>query len=275
MKKLILLDNNKNAFNILSGLLFEQYELYQAVTLNQLYDALEKYPAALLLVNVDMPNHAAMQMLSSLRNTTKATANAPAIFMVSEVTPDFLQKMKTLGGVDLIKKPFEPLSFLERIENAFNITADDRDSVTGLYKKIYFVDIVSDMFANGTKGFVFTTQIDSRSFVSNSVDIQTLKKCIKLITHNMPPDTILGIDGNTILGFVANLVDKTEVKAKVDTMIEAMRVQMEISGIKIYSAVGIAIHDKDEEEFNELYSYADKAMAISRQNGKNCAYFFR
>ncbi len=274
MKNLILLDNQKVSFDILNSLLSENYKMFQAVTSQQLYSVLDEHPLSMLLVNVDMPNNAAINMVTALRNTTKMTSGTPAFFMVSETRPDVLQKITDLDSVEIVKKPFDPIIFLDRLRTAFNTTEETRDKVTGLYKKIYFTGMVCDMFAEGKNGYIFLMQIDSSSMITSHVDIATLRKCIRIITRTMPDTTLMGIDGPTILGFVPEITEQIEIKFSMENLVEHLKLQMECSGVKVYSSVGLAIHTKAQQTFKELYGIADKAMKLSRQNGKNCVYFY-
>lgn len=81
-------------------------------------DALQAAPQAradLLLLDVMMPGRDGLSTLQALR-ALPATARTPAIFMTAKVQPGEIALYKAQGAVDVISKPFDPMTLPSRIE---------------------------------------------------------------------------------------------------------------------------------------------------------------
>jgi CheY-like chemotaxis protein len=81
-------------------------------------DALEKAPGfapQLLLLDVMMPGMDGPATLTALR-AQPGTAATPAIFMTAKVQPGEVAQYREQGAVDVIPKPFDPMTLSSTIE---------------------------------------------------------------------------------------------------------------------------------------------------------------
>jgi two-component system OmpR family response regulator len=76
--------------------------------------ALSGFAPDLILLDVMMPGMDGPTTLSRLREQA-AGANAPAIFMTAKVQPNEIANLKGLGAVEVIAKPFDPMTLSETI----------------------------------------------------------------------------------------------------------------------------------------------------------------
>lgn len=81
-------------------------------------EALEKAAAfnpQLILSDVMMPDMDGPTTLTKLRKLAQ-TANTPAVFMTAKVQPSEVAQYKALGAVDVIAKPFDPMTLASKVE---------------------------------------------------------------------------------------------------------------------------------------------------------------
>ena len=75
-------------------------------------EALEKaagFAPQLLLLDVMMPGMDGPTTLARLRQL-EATASTPAVFMTAKVQPHEVSHYRSLGSLDVISKPFDPMT---------------------------------------------------------------------------------------------------------------------------------------------------------------------
>lgn len=80
-------------------------------------EALERAAAfapQLLLLDVMMPGMDGPTTLQRLRELP-GLADAPAIFMTAKVQPQEVQRYRDLGGLDVISKPFDPMTLSDQV----------------------------------------------------------------------------------------------------------------------------------------------------------------
>lgn len=82
-------------------------------------EALEKaadYNPDLLLLDVMMPEMDGPSTLSALRKLPE-TANTPAIFMTAKVQTHEVEHFKSIGAVDVVAKPFDPMTLAQTLRD--------------------------------------------------------------------------------------------------------------------------------------------------------------
>lgn len=68
----------------------------------------------LLLLDVMMPGMDGPTTLQELRNLPEL-ANTPAVFMTAKVQPQEIEQFKSFGALDVIPKPFDPMTLSDQI----------------------------------------------------------------------------------------------------------------------------------------------------------------
>lgn len=69
------------------------------------------------LLDVMMPEMSGEQLFAALRAKPEF-ANVPTIFMTARVQPDEIVGFKKLGAIDVIEKPFDPMTLSERVQES-------------------------------------------------------------------------------------------------------------------------------------------------------------
>jgi CheY-like chemotaxis protein len=79
----------------------------------------EEFQPDLMLLDVMMPGIDGPQTLKSLRNIA-SLETVPVIFMTAKVQPHEVEHLKSIGAIDVIAKPFDPMSLAQTIREMVN-----------------------------------------------------------------------------------------------------------------------------------------------------------
>ncbi|MEG3617970.1 response regulator [Magnetovibrio sp. PR-2] len=85
-------------------------------------DALDQasdFAPDLILLDVMMPEMDGPTTLVNLRDIA-ALAETPAVFMTAKVMPSDVERYRELGAVDVIAKPFDPMTLAGRIQEIWS-----------------------------------------------------------------------------------------------------------------------------------------------------------
>ena len=75
--------------------------------------------ADLILLDVMMPGMDGPETLRELRRVPE-TSNTPVIFMTAKVQSSEIQKYKDMGAVEVIAKPFDPMTLSDQIKSVWS-----------------------------------------------------------------------------------------------------------------------------------------------------------
>ncbi|MFB3131113.1 MAG: PleD family two-component system response regulator [Rhodothermales bacterium] len=108
--RILIVDDNPTNVDILSARLeSEGYEIVTAGDGEQALEAARAQLPDLILLDVMMPGMDGPTTLQQLR-TLPHMATVPVVFMTAKVMPDEIEHYKTLGALDVIRKPFNPMT---------------------------------------------------------------------------------------------------------------------------------------------------------------------
>ncbi len=82
-------------------------------------DRAEKFSPQLMLLDVMMPEMDGPTTLSKLRDIS-GLQDTPAIFMTARVQPHEIQEYISMGAVDVIAKPFDPMTLSSQIREIWD-----------------------------------------------------------------------------------------------------------------------------------------------------------
>jgi len=86
------------------------------------FEALEKgsdFNPDLLLLDVMMPGMDGVSTLQELRKQP-GLATTPAMFMTAKVRPSEVEQLRKEGAIDVIPKPFDPMTLSENLKSLWN-----------------------------------------------------------------------------------------------------------------------------------------------------------
>jgi CheY-like chemotaxis protein len=75
----------------------------------------EAFAPDLLLLDVMMPDMDGPSTLCELRKLP-GLSDTPAIFMTAKVQPQEIEHFKSLGAIDVVPKPFDPMALADQIK---------------------------------------------------------------------------------------------------------------------------------------------------------------
>lgn len=88
-------------------------------------EALEKAPEfapQLILLDMMMPEMDGVTTLSNIQ-ATPALSGVPVVFMTAKVQPSEVAHFKSLGAVDVIPKPFDPMTLADAVRKIWDALA--------------------------------------------------------------------------------------------------------------------------------------------------------
>ncbi len=115
----ILLVEDEPDIQVIARLALERIGGFRVHVCSNGHEALEQaqdYMPDLILLDVMMPGMDGPTTLGELRQMP-AIAAVPVIFMTAKVQPHEVQEYKALGALDVISKPFDPLTLSSTIKN--------------------------------------------------------------------------------------------------------------------------------------------------------------
>jgi len=78
-------------------------------------DLAMEFQPQLILLDVMMPDMDGPTTLQALRAHPQLS-HIPVIFLTAKILPDEITRFKALGAIDVISKPFDPMTLAEKIE---------------------------------------------------------------------------------------------------------------------------------------------------------------
>lgn len=94
------------------------FELRSCASGAEALEAAESFAPDMLLLDVMMPDMDGPATLRALRQIP-SLAETPAVFMTAKVQPDEVNRYLELGAVDVIAKPFDPMSLGDQLRNVW------------------------------------------------------------------------------------------------------------------------------------------------------------
>lgn len=76
--------------------------------------AVEEFAPQLILMDMMMPGQDGVETLKVLR-ASGATSRIPVVFMTAKVQPQEVSAFRSLGALDVIAKPFDPMTLAQTV----------------------------------------------------------------------------------------------------------------------------------------------------------------
>lgn len=105
------------ALEEIGGFAFQRFE-----TGEQLLAAAMARPPDLIMLDYRMPGMNGAEVFAKLR-ATQTVAAVPVIFMTASLMPAHVRKLIDMGALDVIAKPFDPLTLAARVEEVWRAGA--------------------------------------------------------------------------------------------------------------------------------------------------------
>jgi len=123
---IVLVDDNPTNLKIGKNLLSEKYRVATAPSAEKMFGILENNYPAMILLDIDMPEMSGYEAIKVLKSKPR-TSDIPVVFLTAKSGSDDELLGLSLGAVDYITKPFQPLLLLKRIEIHLTIEAQQKE----------------------------------------------------------------------------------------------------------------------------------------------------
>jgi putative two-component system response regulator len=114
-KMIVLVDDNLANLKIGNNLLEEKYTVATAPSAAKMFSLLKNNTPAIILLDIDMPEMTGYEALKMLKSNPE-TKSIPVIFLTAKSESEDELEGLSLGAIDYITKPFNPVLLLKRIE---------------------------------------------------------------------------------------------------------------------------------------------------------------
>ena len=281
-KKIYIADDETNIrLGIKTFLEGAGYAVEDFETGDLLLAAFAESPADLVVLDVMMPGSNGFVVCKELRKTS----TVPIIMLTARDSDLDYATGLDLGSDDYLTKPFSPMALTMRIGAIFRRMEFDkrvyaeRDMLTGLFDKISGINLIENKLMISTEESqhaLFMVDIDFFKDVNDNLghavgDI-VLKDVAEILSKLFrDADIVCRFGGDEFVVFASDIKEIDFVAKKADEICIALQKSYNENGITqgISASIGASIYPIHGTSYGELFSFADKAMYVTKQGGRN------
>lgn len=115
MTKILIVDDNPDAINILTAILDSEYEVTPARDGLEAIQKVRNESPALVLLDIMMPKKDGYEVLKEMKADPKFS-KIPVIMLSAKTDPESRNKSFKLGANDYISKPIDPADILQKVK---------------------------------------------------------------------------------------------------------------------------------------------------------------
>lgn len=128
-KKILVIDDDKTMVTLMTALLRKGgYQVVSAFDANSGFMVAQRERPDLILLDLQMPAGGGETTWKRLQMSSN-TSGIPVVYVTATSTPGFAAEIEAQGAAGFIRKPFEPESFLERVEDFFKRATGQMDAI--------------------------------------------------------------------------------------------------------------------------------------------------
>jgi diguanylate cyclase (GGDEF)-like protein len=288
-RKILVVDDNKLNICILSDILekegYDVYPLSDGVLVMQ--QVLSIHPDAILL-DIIMPKIDGLEVCQSLKSTDE-TKSIPVIMVTSITDGSVLRKAFDIGAFDYIKKPFDQIEIIARLNSALRFFDQQkqlevlamRDGLTDLYNHRMIMELLENecskaMHLQHPIAFLMF-DIDNFKRINDTYGHKAgdfiLHDTAKVLTETSESSDLIGrYGGEEFCIILANqpLEQVVSLSEKLRHSIEIHNYVVDHATIHITTSIGIS-YGKPDTDFmqNDYVITADKNLYKAKKNGRN------
>lgn len=289
MMTILIVDDDNVSIEAIKDILSQDYDTVAVNSAEEALKYLKRETPDLILLDIIMPGMDGFEMMGRICSDNRMK-DIPVVFMTGDDDKDEGLRGLALGAMDFITKPFDPKTVRSRIEKVLKVEGlrhrleneAYRDSLTGLWNRKYAVDKVNTLLAStDARGAAFMVDIDNFKGINDTYGHSFGDEVLIKIAHVLKDmvrlnDVACRIGGDEFFLYFDGIssVDKIEGIAK--RLISSLNRNVKYPGSMqgVGGSIGIAIAPYDGTDFDSLYLNADKALYISKKNGKNVYRFY-
>ena len=301
MKRLLIVDDDNMNCVMAEYALSKDYEVFAVNSGSAALYFLENEPVDLILMDIEMPEMSGKEVASKIKENPK-WSKIPIIFLTADSDPKTEAECLSWGADDFITKPFVPLVMntrVSRILEVYELRKDlekqlekrtkqaevatlksQTDALTKLYNRDYLELRLNEMLGDGGTGTLFMMDLDDFKTMNDTyghiMGDKTLQYFAAVLKeYAREEDIVCRLAGDEFVTFYTGLKDRDVAAKKAEGIIKTFSERMEELGYGgiVSVSVGIMIAHGNEE-YQEIYNNADKALYCVKNNGKNAYHFY-
>jgi len=243
--------------------------------------AFAESPADLVVLDVMMPGSNGFVVCKELRKTS----TVPIIMLTARDSDLDYATGLDLGSDDYLTKPFSPMALTMRINAIFRRMEFDkkvyaeRDMLTGLFDKVSGINQIENKLMISTEKSqhaFYMIDIDNFKDINDNLghaigDI-VLKDVAEILSELFRnADIISRFGGDEFVVLAAEVKDVDFVAKKAEDVCVALQKSYKEGDVmqNISASVGASIYPIHGTSYSDLFNFADKAMYITKQGGRN------
>lgn len=301
MKRLLIVDDDNMNCVMAEYALSKDYEVFAVNSGSAALYFLENEPVDLILMDIEMPEMSGKEVASKIKENPK-WSKIPIIFLTADSDPKTEAECLSWGADDFITKPFVPLVMntrVSRILEVYELRKDlekqlekrtkqaevatlksQTDALTKLYNRDYLELRLNELLPGGSAGTLFMMDLDDFKTMNDTyghiMGDKTLQYFAAVLKeYAREEDIVCRLAGDEFVTFYTGLKDRDVAAKKAEGIIKTFSEKMEELGYGGIVSVSVGIMMAQEnDEYQELYNNADKALYCVKNNGKNAYHFY-
>ncbi len=306
--KILIVDDLKTNILALSMILKQvDAELVTARSGNEALQKVLEHDISIILLDVNMPEMDGFEVAAFLKED-EATKHIPIIFVTAMDRHDGNSRKGYLSGaVDFIYKPIDSFVLLSKVnvfldlwrlragldseiqqrkENEEKIRyLSDNDLLTGLCNRRGFhVRLKSEIARSKRSKEMFALlflDLDGFKKINDSLGHEAgdylLKELSKLFKNSLRNSDFIGrYGGDEFVVLLTGIKHESAITQKIEELIQIASQEFiyDTHIMKVSVSIGVALYPEHAQSDTKLLSYADTAMYLAKEEGKNCFRFY-
>lgn len=288
-KRILVVDDNKmNSVMITDILESEGYEAFAIFSGVKIVETVLLIKPDAILLDIVMPDVDGFEVCRKLKKLEEAK-NIPIIMITAMTDTNLLREAFELGAFDYIKKPFDKIEVVARLQSALRYSEQQkkleslamRDGLTNLYNHRMVMEFLKKEMVKAVRNqqniaFIML-DIDYFKKVNDTYGHKTgdfvIMKIAELIQNSVREGDIVGRYGGeefcvTMVGL--SLEEVMHLAERIRKTIENHVFDDGINKINITASIGISFREpKSDINENQLIKISDSKLYEAKANGRN------
>jgi diguanylate cyclase (GGDEF)-like protein len=200
--------------------------------------------------------------------------------MIKHINKHQTDTEKALESLRISEDELRRHNSMLRLERDRTNALINKDSITGVYSRIYFERALENALKSRRPGALIFIDIDDFKNVNDSFSYQFGDKCLKVIGEALSSEELGGevvarISADEFMMLVSGLKeDAKQCVKKIYNMLQKPFIVENIS-VRLHGSIGVTLFPQDGREVDVLFKNADLATAQAKSWGKNQICFYQ
>lgn len=286
IRVLVVDDSPSSREHLVDLLKLYRYQVLEATSGEAALAMLKTQPGIkMVITDYSMPGMDGFELITRIR--THHRKEEMAIIGISAYGDNMLSaRFIKHGANDFLNKPFHPEEFhcrvsqnIEMVEYVTQIKdASNRDYLTKLFNRRYFMDMAEKLYANARRGnldlIVAMLDIDHFKRVNDSyghaAGDEVLRQVAAVLQRNFRASDLVARLGGEEFCIVASNMDRSQVIKKFEMLRRAIQeLAIEFEGQTILITLSMGITGNFGRDFGTMLQEADELLYRAKESGRN------